>query len=169
MVIPLLLALGITVGMRTMMAMAVLCWFAWTGFVPQTGWGFWVGNLVSVIVFTVLAVGETIGDTLPSTPNRTAPGPLVARLVFGGLVGGLGAHAILQPTAGGVLFGVLGALIGAYGGLRVRLWLARWLRRDLPVALSESAVALGVAVFVGLKLHAYLAVLGYVPRTRWML
>ncbi len=74
MVIPLLLALGITVGMRTMTAMAVLCWFAWTGSVPQTGWAFWVGHLVTVIVFTVFAAGETIGDTLPSTPSRTAPG-----------------------------------------------------------------------------------------------
>jgi uncharacterized membrane protein len=169
MVIPLLLALGITVGMRTMTAMAVLCWFAWTGSVPQTGWSFWVGNLVTVIVFTVFAIGETIGDTLPSTPNRTALGPLAARVVFGGLVGGLGAHGILQPTAGGVLFGVMGALIGAYGGLRVRMWLAKWVGRDLPVALGESVLVLVAAVFVGLKLHAYLAVLGFVPRGRWML
>jgi uncharacterized membrane protein len=169
MVIPLFLALGISAGMRTMTAMAVLCWFAWTGSAPQTGWAFWVGNLVTAIVFTVFAVGETIGDTLPSTPNRTAPGPLVARLVFGGLVGALGASGIHQPVAGGVIFGVIGALIGAYGGFRVRMWIAKRLGRDLPVALAESLLALAVAVFVGLKLHAYIAVLGLVPRGRWML
>jgi uncharacterized membrane protein len=75
----------------------------------------------------------------------------------------------MQPVAGGVIFGVIGALIGSYGGVRVRLWLAKLVGRDLPVALGESLVALGVAVFVGLKLHAYLAVLGLVPRGRWML
>jgi uncharacterized membrane protein len=169
MIIPLFVALGITVGMRTMMAMAVLCWFAWTGSVPQAGWAFWVGNLVTVIVFTVFAAGETIGDVLPKTPSRTTPGPLVGRLVFGGLVGGLAAHGIMQPVAGGVLFGVLGAVIGAYGGVWVRVRLSGWVGRDWPVGLSESVVALGVAVFVGLKLHAYLAVLGLVPRGRWML
>jgi uncharacterized membrane protein len=169
MVIPLFLALGITVGMRTMTAMAVLCWFAWTGSVPQTGWAFWVGNLVTVIVFTVFAAGETIGDTLPSTPSRTSPGPLVARFVFGGLVGGLAAHGILQPVAGGVLFGVIGVVIGAYGGVWVRLRLARWVGRDWPVGLGESVVVLAVAMYIGLKLHAYVAVMGLAPRGRWML
>ena len=64
--------LGMTVGLRSMTAMAVLCWFAWPQLLPQHGWAFWVGSLVSVIVFTVAAVGEYIGDTLPQTPSRTA-------------------------------------------------------------------------------------------------
>jgi len=51
----------------------------------------------------------------------------------------------------------------------VRMWLAKWVGRDLPVALGESVLVLVVTVFVGLKLHAYLAALGLVPRGRWML
>jgi uncharacterized membrane protein len=167
--IPLYILLGMTVGMRTMTAIAVLCWFAWSGMLPQHGWSFWAGYLVTAIVFTVLAVGEYIGDTLPTTPSRTAPGPAAARLVFGGLVGGLAAHGILEPTAGGVIFGIIGAAIGTWGGYRVRMAGAKWVGRDLPVALFESAVALGISLFIGVKLHSFIAVMGLVPRGRWML
>jgi uncharacterized membrane protein len=158
-----------TVGMRTLTAITVLCWFAWSGMLPQTGWAFWTGYLVTAIVFTVLAIGEYIGDTLPSTPSRAAPGPAIARVVFGGLVGGLAAHGILEPTAGGVIFGVIGALIGTFGGVRLRLAGAKAAGRDLPVALFESALALGISLFIAVKLHSFIAVMGLVPRGRWML
>lgn len=161
--------LGITVGMRTMTAMAVFCWFAWSRLVPQTGWSFWTGSLVTAIVFTVLAIGEYIGDTLPTTPSRAAPGPALGRVVFGGLVGGLAAHGILEPTAGGVIFGVIGALIGTFGGVRLRLAAAKAVGKDLPVALFESALALVIAVFVAVKQHSYLAAMGMVPHDRWTL
>jgi uncharacterized membrane protein len=148
--------LGMTTGLRTMTAMAVLCWFAWTQLLPQHGWTFWVGSLVSVIVFTVCAVGEYVVDTLPSTPSRTSPGPLVARIVFGGLVGTLAAHAVIEPAAGGAIFGVIGALIGAFGGVRVRAYWSKALGKDLPVALTESGIALGLAVGVCWELHVLL-------------
>ena len=145
--------MGVTAGMRTLTAIAVLSWFAWLGLLPQTGWAFWVGSVISVGVFTLCALGEYVGDTLPRTPNRTAPLPLTARLVFGALVGGLAARGITEPAAGGAIFGVLGALAGAYGGYRLRMGGARFVRRDRPVALAESAVALSVAVAVCWKFH----------------
>lgn len=148
--------LGMTVGLRTMTAMAVLCWFAWTQLLPQHGWTFWVGSLVSVIVFTVCAVGEYVVDTLPTTGSRTAPGPLIARIVFGGLVGVVAAHAVIEPAVGGAIFGVVGALIGAFGGVRVRMYWSRALGKDLPVALTESAIALGLAVGACWELHTQL-------------
>jgi len=150
-----LIALGIATGMRTMTPMAVLCWFAYLGLLPQTGWSFWTGNLFTVIVFTLLALGEYVGDTLPMTPNRTAPGPLAARIVFGGFTGALVAHATLPPVAGGVVFGVIGALIGAFGCMRIRLWASRRCGRDLPVALAESAIALGLALSAAVVFHGY--------------
>ena len=135
--------------------MAVLCWFAWLQLVPQTGWAAWTGYLVTAIVFTVMAVGEYIGDTLPKTPSRISAFPLAARIGFGALVGALAAHGVVEPVAGGVIFGVLGALIGAFGGFRVRMYWARSAGLDLPVALAESAFALGLAVFACWEMHRF--------------
>jgi uncharacterized membrane protein len=109
-----------------------------------------------VIVFTLCALGEYVVDTLPSTPSRTTPGPLIARIVFGGLVGALAAHAVIEPAAGGVIFGVIGALIGAFGGVRVRMYWSQALGKDLPVALTESGIALGLAVATCWQLHRLL-------------
>jgi uncharacterized membrane protein len=122
---------------------------------PQTGWSFWTAKLVTAIVFTVLALGEYVGDTLPQTPNRTAPGPLMARLCFGALVTAMAAHATLEPEAGGVVFGVIGALMGAFGGIWLRAWAARKVGRDLPVALTESALALWLALWTAGTFHGY--------------
>ena len=94
--------LGITVGLRSMTAMAVLCWFAWLQVLPQHGWAFWVGSLVAAIVFTIAALGEHVADTLPGTPSRTAPVGLGARNAFGALVGALAAKGVLEPIAGGI-------------------------------------------------------------------
>ena len=140
------LMLGMSTGMRTMTAMAVLCWCAWLGLLPEPGWAAWSAMLFSAIVFTVFALGEYVGDTLPSTPSRKKIPLMLARLCFGALAGSLGAHAMGQPVAGGVVFGMVGALIGTYGGYRVRMFLASKLGHDLPVALVESAFALMLAL-----------------------
>jgi uncharacterized membrane protein len=147
------LLLGISTGMRTMTASAVLCWFAWLHLLPQSGWTIWAGHPVSVLVFTLLAVGEYYGDTLPITPSRTDL-PLVAgRVAFGALVGALAAHSIEEPLVGGVLFGIIGALIGTFGGYRLRMYGAKRVGSDLPVALSESALALALALLAAYRLH----------------
>lgn len=148
-----ILLLGIVTGARTMTAMAVLCWAAWLGFVPEHGWAIWITYLVSAVVFTVLALGEYIGDTLPSTPSRKAAFPAVARLGFGALVGALAATMIYQPLAGGILTGLLGAAIGTWGGYALRMASARRMGRDLPAALIESALAIALAVFSVWRLH----------------
>ena len=157
--------LGITVGLRSMTAIAVLCWFAWLRLLPQHGWAFWVGSLVAVIVFTVAAVGEYVADTLPQTPSRTAPVGLGARIVFGALVGALAARGVFEPVAGGIIFGVIGALIGTYGGHRVRMYWSKALGRDLPAALTESALALALAVFTCWQLEqTVVSILSVLPR-----
>jgi uncharacterized membrane protein len=136
-----------------MTATAVLCWFAWLRLLPQSGWTFWAASPVSVAVFTLLALGEYYGDTLPSTPSRTDLPLVSARLVFGSLVGALAARGIAQPLVGGVLFGVVGALIGTYGGYRLRMYGSKRVGRDLPVALSESALALALAAAAAYGLY----------------
>ena len=116
-----------------------------------------VGSLAAAIVFTIAALGEYVVDTLPQAPSRTAPVGLSARIVFGALVGALAAKAVFEPAAGGIVFGVLGAVIGTFGGHRLRMYWAKALGRDLPVALTESAMALGLAVLSCWKLQQLLS------------
>lgn len=152
-----MVVLGIVTGLRSMTGIAVMCWAAYLALLPQHGWGFWSGYLVSAIVFTLLALGEYIGDTLPHTPSRKALGPAAARLVFGALVGALAASSIMEPVAGGILTGLVGAVIGTWAGWWVRDGLARRLGRDLPVAMAESVFALALAITAVAVLHRNLA------------
>ncbi len=135
-----------------MTAVAVMCWFVHLGRTPVHGWAFWAGMLVSAIVFSVMALGEYVGDTLPQCPNRTSAFPAISRLVFGALTGALGANAIHQPAAGGVVLGLIGAAIGTWGGFRFRARLAKMFGRDLPAALLESALALAMALWAAHEL-----------------
>jgi uncharacterized membrane protein len=140
--------LGLVTGMRSMTAMAVLCWFAYRGDLSLDGtWASWAAKLVTAIIFTVLALGEFVADKLPKTPNRTAPGPLLARVVIGGLVGAIVAAGLNGSEFEGIILGVGGALIGTFGGYLVRRELVLRLGcKDWPVALVEDASAIICAV-----------------------
>jgi uncharacterized membrane protein len=140
--------LGVVTGMRSMTAMAVLCWFAYGGYLPLDGtWASWAGKMVTAIIFTLLALGEYVADKLPKTPNRTAPGPLLARVVIGGLVGAIVAAGLEGSGIEAVILGVGGGLIGTFGGLLVRREIVlRLACKDWPVALAEDASAILCAV-----------------------
>jgi len=141
--------LGFANGLRTLTPIAVLCWFAYTGHLHVQGtWAFWTANLASAIVFTVLALGEYIGDKLPRTPNRTAAGLLAARIVFGGLVGAIVATSLHLSLALGIFLAAISAIAGAFLGFHLRRSLtATGKLPDLPVALAEDAVTLALAIF----------------------
>ena len=141
--------LGMMVGLRTMTPLAIVCWFAWLGDLPVDGtWAAWSGKLISVIIFSIFALGEYVGDKLPKTPNRTAPGPLIARIVFGGLVGAIAATGVDGSAVEGVFLGALGALLGTFGGYLVRKYLVEWSGRpDWNIAVIEDISAIIVSVF----------------------
>jgi uncharacterized membrane protein len=147
------LLLGVVTGMRSMTALAALCWAAWARLVPEHGWAMWSAYLVTAIFFTLCALGEYVVDTLPRAPNRTSHGPAIARVVIGALVGAMVAGAIGEPLAGGVIFGAFGALIGTWGSFWVRMSLDRLTGHDLPVALVESASAIALAMMAITRLH----------------
>jgi uncharacterized membrane protein len=134
--------------MRSMTAMAVLCWFAYRGDLSLDGtWASWAAKLVTAIAFTVLALGELVVDKLPKTPNRTAPGPLLVRVVIGGLIGAIVAAGLNGSEVEGVILGVGGALIGAFGGFLIRREIVLRLGcKDWPVALVEDVSAIVCAV-----------------------
>jgi uncharacterized membrane protein len=140
--------LGLVTGLRSMTAIAVLCWFAYRGDLPLDGtWASWVAKLTTAIIFTVLALGELVVDKLPKTPNRTAPGPLFVRVVVGGLVGAIVAAGLNGSEFEGVILGVGGALIGAFGGFLVRREIVLQLGcKDWPVALIEDLSAILCAI-----------------------
>jgi uncharacterized membrane protein len=140
--------LGVVTGMRTMTAMAVLCWFAYKGDLSlDDTWASWAAKLGTAILFTVLALGEYFVDKLPKTPNRTAPALLLSRVVVGGLVGAIVAAGLDGSEFEGVILAVGGALIGAFGGFLIRRELVlRTGGKDWPVALAEDASALLGAV-----------------------
>ncbi|GAC1360700.1 MAG: glycine zipper 2TM domain-containing protein [Acidobacteriaceae bacterium] len=136
--------LGICTGFRTMTPIALVCWYAHLGYLPVHGtWAFWAASPIAVGLFTLLAIGEYIGDKLPRTPSRISPLPLIARISFGGLVGGIVATALMGSIIEGILLGVIGALIGAFGGYYTRHSLVQnsgW--PDLRVALIEDGLTL---------------------------
>ncbi len=144
--------IGLVDGLRSMLAPALVSWFAWKGLLPvaHTPLAF-MGSGYAVAVFIVLAVGELVWDKLPRTPSRKQPPGFVGRIVGGGLAGatvGAAGHLLLA----GLAVGVCGAVIGTFGGAAARGWLARVFGRDWPAALIEDAVAILIGVFSLLKL-----------------
>jgi uncharacterized membrane protein len=139
------LLIGIIAGLRTLTAPTAISWAAWSGRLALEGsWLAFLGYSWTPWIFMLLALGEFVGDQLPSTPSRTVPMQFGARLVSGAICGAaIGAphHAML----GGLLAGMAGAVIGTLGGHTFRLRLAAWFKKDPPAAFIEDAIAIGGA------------------------
>ena len=142
--------LGVVCGLRSMMAPAAVCWGARLGWLHFEGTRLaFIHNPITLVVFTLFALGELVADKLPKTPSRTAPPGLIARILFGAVC----AAAMAVSTAGSVgpaiALGVVGALAGTYGGYAVRHAVtASGKLPDLPVALVEDLIAIVLGFFV---------------------
>lgn len=148
MILGLALLIGVVAGLRAMTAPAAVSWAAALGWLPlgNTPLAF-MGSAVTPWLLTVLALGELVTDTFPGTPSRKIAIQFGARLIAGALSGAcIGAAA--GSLAGGLLAGALGAAIGTFGGAAFRDKLAGALRRDLPAALIEDAIAIGGALLI---------------------
>jgi uncharacterized membrane protein len=146
----LVLLLGAIAGLRTMTAPAVVCWGAHVGWLSLSHSPLsFLTSRISLVIFTLLAIGELIGDKLPNTPSRLTVFPLIARIVFGAMTG-----AALTITAGaslllGATVGAIGAVVGAFTGYHVRRALtSRVGLPDLPIALLEDLVAIFGGLFL---------------------
>jgi uncharacterized membrane protein len=148
--LPYLLALGIgfVAGLRAMTAPAAIAWAGYLGWLPLAGTAVaFMGSIVTVIIFSLLAVFELVADQRPATPSRKVPVQFATRLVMGALCGAaIGAVAGVLLT--GLACGVVGAVLGTYIGAAVRSALARALGRDLPAALIEDLIAIGGAYLI---------------------
>lgn len=160
-VLLLALLIGVVAGLRSLTAPAVLAWAAELDWIDlDHTWASWMDNKITLVVLTVLAIGELVNDKLPKTPPRTAPPVFAARLVMGGFAGAvLGAWPHWTFTALGA--GVIGAVLGTLGGYQARKRLVAVSGgRDLPIALLEDAVAIlggfAIAALTGHVLTDYL-------------
>lgn len=137
------LLIGVVAGLRSLTAPAVVAWAGFLGWINLSHtWASWMADLITVIVLTVLAVGELVTDKLPKTPPRTAPLGFGARIIMGGFSGAV-IGAAWHFTFSSLGAGVVGAVLGTLGGYhaRRRLVAARG-GQDLPIALLEDAVAI---------------------------
>lgn len=143
------LGIGVAAGLRALTPPAVVAWAAHLGWLNLNNSPLaFMGSIITVVVFSLLAVVELIGDLRPSTPKRTAPMPLIARILTGGLCGACLCAASNQSLIIGAILGALGGVIGAFAGYEVRRKLVTALNiKDIFIALLEDLVTIGLACF----------------------
>jgi uncharacterized membrane protein len=152
------LGIGFVAGLRAFSAPAVVAWAAQFGWLNlSTSSLAFMGSIVTVVIFSLLALFELFGDLRPSTPKRTAPAPLVARILTGGLCGACLCAAGNQSLITGAILGAVGGVIGAFAGYEVRRRLVTALNiKDLFIAVVEDLVKDRTCLFLCLTLSRLL-------------
>jgi uncharacterized membrane protein len=138
--------LGVVAGLRSQLPNAAL---AARGLGPTSGPLAVLGSPAGRRAAYLAAAGEIVADKLPATPSRVGRGPLIGRVVSGGLAGaavfastGQRGRALLVPA----LAGAAGAFAGSWGGyLGRRQLVAATGLPDPAVAVAEDALAVGLA------------------------
>jgi uncharacterized membrane protein len=142
--------IGVVTGLRSLTGPAVTAWAARLGWLSLIGTPMhFMASIITVAIFTLLAVMELVGDKLPATPARTAPLGLSARVLMGGLCGATIAVAGGASIAIGIVLGALGGIAGTYGGYQARTRLVRALGvPDVVIAVLEDIVAVGGGLLI---------------------
>lgn len=143
------LGIGFTAGLRSLTPPAVVAWAAHLGWLNLTNSPLaFMGSTTTAVIFSILALFELFGDLRPTTPKRTAPFPLVARILTGGLCGACLCAASNQSLIIGAILGGVGGIIGAFTGYEIRRKLVAALNiKDIFIALLEDLVTIGLACF----------------------
>jgi uncharacterized membrane protein len=146
-VLALALGIGFAAGLRALVTPAVVTWAAHLGWLNLNNSPLaFMGSIITVIIFSILAVVELVNDLLPQTGKRTAPVPLGARIITGGLCGACLCVAGHQSLAVGAIVGAVGAIIGAFAGYEIRRRLVAALNiKDTFIAVLEDLVTIGLA------------------------
>ena len=141
--------IGLFAGLRAMTPPAAVAWAVHLGWLRVARPLAFVGSLPAVIILSVLATAELFIDKLPSTPNRTAPLGLIARIVTGGFAGACVSVGGGKSAYVGAGLGVLGGIVGCFGGYHARAWVVRSLRQpDFNIAMIEDLIAIGGGLFI---------------------
>jgi uncharacterized membrane protein len=144
------IGIGIVAGLRSLLAPAIVAWAAHFDWLNLHGSPLaFMGSRTAVGIFSVLAIGELIADKLPKTPKRTAFGPLLARILLGGLCGASLSAATGKSLLTGALLGGTGGVIGAFVGYETRRRIVNSLHiKDIFFAICEDLVAIALACFL---------------------
>jgi uncharacterized membrane protein len=145
-VLLLIFVIGVVSGLRAFTGVAAVTWAAHFGWINLSGSPLsFMGSIWALGIFTILALVEYVTDQLPTTPARTVPMQLGARLVLGSLAGACLAIAGGVSLLFGIVCAIIGVLIGTYGGYHARAGLVRSLQvRDLVIAIPEDLIAIGL-------------------------
>jgi uncharacterized membrane protein len=142
--------IGVIAGLRCLSAPAIVAWAAHKNWLNlHDSHLSFMASIVTAIIFTVMAIGELIGDKRPSAPARTSLPGLSGRIVTGALCGACIGVAGSQSV---ILCGVLGAfggVAGAFGGYQARTRLVAALKvPDFVIALLEDAVTIAGGILI---------------------
>jgi uncharacterized membrane protein len=146
----LVFAIGIIAGLRSLTAPAAVSWAAHANWIhlDATRLAFFAYTATAYIL-TALALAELVGDKLPKTPSRKAPGPFSVRIILGGLCGAALCLSVSEPVIAGAVIGALGAVAGTLGGYEARSRLVRAFKvPDYVIAVAEDVVAVGGAFLI---------------------
>ena len=138
--------LGIVCGFRALLGLAVVSWAArfHTLNLQNTYFSFF-GCVATPYIISAMALGELVNDKLSKTPSRLVPPQFITRVVTGSLSGaaiGASDHQLL----GGLVVGAIGAVAGTLIGSRGRATAAKAFGKDLPAALLEDLIGLGLGI-----------------------
>jgi uncharacterized membrane protein len=148
-VLLLVFLIGLFNGLRSLTPPAVTAWGAHVGWLKLQRSLAWIGTTPAAVIFTLLALVELVADKLPTTPSRTAPAGLIARIVLGALTGACVAMAGAQGVVLGAAIGIAGALVGTFGGYQVRTRLVKALGTpDFVIAVLGDLVTIGGSLWV---------------------
>lgn len=141
--------LGAATGIRSQLPLALLARAAGKGELggEESPSPAWLRHPRTGRLTALSAVGETIGDKLPFVPARSAPGPLLGRVAFGGLVGWIAMRAEGGDALSGAAVGAAAGGLLAVAATRVRA--AGVERTGLPDVVwgaAEDAVTLAVGL-----------------------
>jgi uncharacterized membrane protein len=149
-ILALAFGIGVVAGLRALTAPAAVAWAAHLGRLNlhDSSLAF-MASTWSVVLFSALAIFELVGDMLPTTPSRTAPAPLSARIISGGFCGACVCASANQSLIIGAALGAIGAMAGAFGGYQLRKRLVAGLNvKDIFIAIPEDLIAIGLAWFL---------------------
>src|SRR5690242_2245814 len=141
--------IGFASGLRALTPPPVVAWAAHLGWLNLNNSPLaFMGSTIAVVILSLLALVELFMDLQPSTPKRTAPVPLIARILMGALCGACLCAAGNQSLFAGAILGVVGAVIGAFAGYEIRRRVVSGLNiKDTFIALLEDLVTIGLAYF----------------------